>query len=73
LPEPNAYAVAGKSDADTDACDTNTDANTNANGDNHTTAAFADTDPIGDPASADTKAKANAVPTAYAVSEWVKS
>ena len=66
------------SDTNTDACDTNaytnnTNANPDANGDNYATSALADTDTIGDPATTDTKAAAHAVPTAYAVSEWVKS
>ena len=66
----------GNADADTDAG--NTDANANAG--NTATDAYGDTDTynyaysdtIGDPASADAKATAHAVPSADAVSEWVK-
>ena len=58
--------------------DGNTDANANAG--NTATDAYGDTDTynyaytytIGDPASADAKAAANAVSTADAVSEWAK-
>jgi hypothetical protein len=78
LPEPDANTDADNTDANTDPnnTDANTDADntdTNTNVDNHATSAFADTDTIGDPASANTKAKANAVPSAHAVSECVKS
>ena len=73
MPEPNTYTVADNSDANTDTYNTNTDANAdcNSNSNGNDASGFADT--IGDPAAADTKAKANAVPSAYAVSEWVKS
>ena len=67
----------GNADADTDAG--NTDANANAG--NTATDAYGDTDTynyaysdtIGDPASANAKAAAHAVPSADAVSEWVKN
>jgi hypothetical protein len=54
---------------------TNSDRNGdgNGNGDNHTTSnSYAYADTIGNPASADAKAAAHAVPSANAVSEWVK-
>ena len=73
MSQPNAYTDAGKSDAygygyRHSAAD---NANPNSDGNCDDASSFADT--IGDPAAADTKAKANAVPSAYAVSEWVKS
>jgi hypothetical protein len=54
------YIYAGKSDADSYSY-------SNGNGNNHTTSDYADTDTIGDPASADAKAAAHAVPSADAV------
>jgi hypothetical protein len=75
---PNANAN-GYTDRNGDShCDGNsyTYRNRNPDGNGYSDAysySYCDSDAHGDPASADAKAKANAVPTAYAVSEWVKS
>jgi hypothetical protein len=73
LPQPNPNGYAGKSDANgysygyIYAGKSDADGYSNSNGNNHTTSDYADTDTIGDPASADAKAAANAVSTAYAI------
>jgi hypothetical protein len=80
LPQPNTNDyTAGKSNADADGHGNdhttsiaNGHGNSNSDGNNHTTTTFTDTDADADAASADAKAAANAVPTADAVSEWVK-
>ena len=76
MPQPNRNCdAAGKSNANGNDHTTsiaNGHGNSNSDGNNHTTSTFTDTDANADAASPDSKAPANAVSTADAVSEWVK-
>ena len=64
---PDSYTDAGNTDANANAGNTATDAYGDTDTYNY---AYSDT--IGDPASANAKATAHAVPSADAVSEWIK-
>ena len=77
MPKPNANTIAGKSDANGYSYGYGNsaagDTDTYGYRDGDSTSGVADANTIGNPASADAEAAAHAVPTADAVSEWVRT